>query len=150
MEKRKNLAELRTKFTQNKETMSIIELKNAIELCTGINELFAEWPKEDKKSIAPFLLLMNSFKREVDTEIARRWNIIGEQKSSYDELKKMFEQDPLMLNKEDLQIFYYLIEERMEFAKNITSDGIPKYAVDQFQQILSELLENIELEISKR
>lgn len=150
--KEKTFAQLCIEFKRNPQNVPLPLLRSIVKHVEGFLKQFKGFPEDEEHCIViPFQGMLKNIAKDAKVEIKRRFELIGDQQEAYDELKGMFEKNPLAITTPNLQILKYLAEEKLENIQNCSAaDGIPHHAVEKMKQQLETLIEEIDIEGDKR
>lgn len=76
--------------------------------------------------------------------------LVGNPKTTFEELKDLFNNMPSSLSDEDLHLFKYMLENQALVLGNSQSDGISQSCIKAFNKMAEDLLERIDLEFEQR
>lgn len=88
--------------------------------------------------------------KDINKELGRRMELVGNPKTTFEELKDLFNNMPSSLSDEDLHLFKYMLENQALVLGNSQSDGISQSCIKAFNEMAEDLLERIDLKFEQR
>lgn len=153
MEK-KNFANLRLLFATNPAGTNWVDLRTLKQFIEENLKELSGWESSQKLNgdyaIEGWINFLQKLLEDINEELKRRWMLIENPKSTYEELKSLFETSPEALPEDDLYLFKYMLENQAAVIGNIQSEGIPQHCITAFHKSAETLIEKIDSELERR
>ena len=150
----KKFVALRVLFAADPASVNLTDLRKMKRFAENNLQELQGWNDGQKLNgdyaIEGWVHYLENVLKDINKELGRRMELVGNPKTTFEELKDLSHHTPSPLSDEDLHLFKYMLENQALVLGNSQSDGISQSSIKAFNEMAEDLLERIDLEFEQR